>query len=877
MTSEQLVRLASLLKLMRQRSGLTQEQLAAKSGVSESTIRRLEGGRAPNPTLLSLEKLQEALAAGPEDRRELVELLASGRGVPVHLHPDGVAGEPGGAHGAGRADEPGVVQPGRLRSPAAPSAVLVRDEVLSAARDVALEIRRRWRLEEERRQVHDPFPLPVRWRRTDPALSDHEANVERLPPGAAPPDPYPDDLGGDLTMVADFYRRRHSGRLVVLGRAGSGKSVLTIRFVQDFLETRTALDRVPVIFSIGSWDPTARTLRAWMTERLVRDHPHLAVRAAGTSMAGALIEADLVLPVLDGFDEMAEGLRGRALERLNEFSSPLLLTSRREEFAEAVDTAGTPLVWATVIELADLTVDDVAAYLPRTARRNGDQGGQGGQGGGHGQGVWDAVTERLRERSEEGDVNGNGGGGGGAVDPLTGALRTPLMTALARTLYSERTGADPAELLDAETFPDESSIEEHLLAGFVPAVYRRRDPGAEHARDWDPDRAEQWLGYLAHHLAHPDRERQDLAWWEIGDFLPRRQRVLSVALTATLCAALSTWVMDLLISRLSAWRTLVEGALMGPAAGLAFAAVYGVMIARGGGTFEPMRVRLRLRLPGRGPGPDPVRGTVARGPGVRGPARAPLRVFAARFGTVMAGGFVMGVGCACVLAVERELAYGALVLNLEVLEGVAVNMLVFGLIFGAGTGLVFGLLAAFEAPLDVASVADPISLLAANRATVRRQLVALVPLLALSVALGGGLIVALLDGFLGDLNWEAWDGLFIGAVVGLGGGLSYALSFTAWGRWVVRARLWLPMTGKLPWDTAAFLDDAYRRGVLRQAGAVYQFRHVRLQHHLGRTYRRRQAERSQRWASVGAGRGPTASRTPPRTGPPSGGPLSGVA
>ncbi|WP_234435749.1 helix-turn-helix domain-containing protein [Streptomyces sp. NRRL F-2747] len=848
MTSDRLVRLASLLKLMRQRSGLTQEQLAAESGVSESTIRRLESGRAPNPTLLSLEKLQEALAAGPEDRRELAELLASGRGVTAR--PDGVA------DGTGTADEPGGARPGRLRSPAAPSAVLVRDEVLSAARDVALEIRRRWRLEEERRRVHDPFPLPVRWRRTDPALSDHEANVERLPPGAAAPDP--DDLGGDLPMVADFYRRRHSGRLVVLGRAGSGKSVLTIRFVQDFLETRTALDRVPVIFSIGSWDPTARTLRAWMTERLLRDHPHLAVRTAGTSMAGALIEADLVLPVLDGFDEMAEGLRGRALERLNEFSSPLLLTSRREEFAEAVDAAGTPLVWATVIELADLTVEDVAAYLPRTARRNG------GRGGGYGRGVWDAVTERLRERSAEGYGNGNGAGDVG--DPLTGALRTPLMTALARTLYSERTGADPAELLDAETFPDESSIEEHLLAGFVPAVYRRRTAEEEHARDWDPDRAEQWLGYLAHHLAHPDRERQDLAWWEIGDFLPRRQRVLSVALTATLCAALSTWVMGLLIGRLPAWRTLVEGALMGPAAGLAFAAVYGVMIARGGGTFEPTRVRLRLRprLPGGGPGPDPVRGAAARGPGVRGPgvrgpARAPLRVFTARFGAVMAGGFVMGVGCACALAVERELAYGALVLNLEVLEGVAVNMLVFGLIFGAGTGLVFGLLAAFEAPLDVASAADPISLLTANRATVRRQLVALVPLLALSVAFGGGLIVALLDGFLGDLNWEAWDGLFVGAVVGLGGGLSYVLSFTAWGRWVVRARLWLPMAGKLPWDTAAFLDDAYRRGVLRQAGAVYQFRHVRLQHHLGRTYRRRQAQRSQRWASVGAGRGPAAS------------------
>ncbi|MFI6358668.1 hypothetical protein ACIBJF_40075 [Streptomyces sp. NPDC050743] len=33
----------------------------------------------------------------------------------------------------------------------------------------------------------------------------------------------------------------------------------------------------------------------------------------------------------------------------------------------------------------------------------------------------------------------------------------------------------------------------------------------------------------------------------------------------------------------------------------------------------------------------------------------------------------------------------------------------------------------------------------------------------------------------------------------------------------------------------AFLDDAHRRGVLRQAGAVYQFRHARLQEQLATT------------------------------------------
>ncbi|MEU4146084.1 hypothetical protein [Streptomyces parvulus] len=79
--------------------------------------------------------------------------------------------------------------------------------------------------------------------------------------------------------------------------------------------------------------------------------------------------------------------------------------------------------------------------------------------------------------------------------------------------------------------------------------------------------------------------------------------------------------------------------------------------------------------------------------------------------------------------------------------------------------------------------------------------------------------------------WLPQDALIIGTVGGIGGGLSYALCFTAWGQWLIFVRLLLPLQGRLPWKTDAFLKDAYRRGVLRRTGAVYQFRHIHLQHH----------------------------------------------
>ena len=873
-------RLGALLRRLRTRSGLTQEQLGERSGVSVSTIRRLETGRSGDHRLGTLNLLADALEAGTEDRRQLAALLAKERTAPGSgtserparaSGPESVSPEP--APGAlastvaapnSPADVPnslaaasdsaaaeyatGARSSAPYSAPEARTTSPFRGLITHAAEELAAEVVRRWQREEEQRRVHDPFPLPVRWRQAPEFLTDYPENIQRLPAGAAP---HRMDLDGDVRSVVEVYRRIRSGRLVILGRAGSGKSILTIRFVLDYLKEKALADKVPVIFSLGSWDPTAVALRDWLVDRLVRDHPHLAGRApGGGSLAAALVDTGVVLPVLDGFDEIAEGLRSASLEALNSTSLPLVLTSRRAEFAEAVQAAGAPLVWAAGIELTDLAPDDLVAYLPRTARAilrdsgsgsgsdngsgHGDDGGgrtcgesdgngdaAGGRACGRGGAVWDPVLAGLRAQEGRADV------------PLARVLSTPLMVALARTMYSEAPGRDPVELLDTERFPDENALEEHLLAGFVPTLYRRhttgptapgRRPGErDGSRNPDPEHAERWLGHLAHHLSRPDRDQQDLAWWRIGGSLRLPTRVAATAVASALCIGVSAWLVAQLVTPFTLAENLLQGALMGAVAGVAFGAVHAILAAFGAGSFEPSRVR--LRLPGSG----------------KSIGRRPVRVFTARFGAVLLGGFVMGAGCACALALLRWMYHGIPLRNEQVIAGTLINVLAFGLIFGAGAGLVFGLLAALEAPLDVASAATPAGLLAWNRTTVGRQVLVLIPMLTVAIALGGYLITGLLRNFFGPMGWGLADGLPIGIVGGLGGAFSYALSFTAWGQWVVLCRVWLPLTGRLPWDTVAFLDDAYRRGVLRQTGAVYQFRHIRLQHRLGRSYRERQS------------------------------------
>jgi hypothetical protein len=66
--------------------------------------------------------------------------------------------------------------------------------------------------------------------------------------------------------------------------------------------------------------------------------------------------------------------------------------------------------------------------------------------------------------------------------------------------------------------------------------------------------------------------------------------------------------------------------------------------------------------------------------------------------------------------------------------------------------------------------------------------------------------------------------------------LGLAVSFfqAMWGSFLL-SRLWLGLAGRVPFRTMRFLHDAHvNRGVLRQVGAFYQFRHIELQRYLAR-------------------------------------------
>ncbi|WP_280368822.1 hypothetical protein [Nocardia wallacei] len=91
--------------------------------------------------------------------------------------------------------------------------------------------------------------------------------------------------------------------------------------------------------------------------------------------------------------------------------------------------------------------------------------------------------------------------------PLHHVLATPLMLYLARVRYSDTGGADPAELLNRCRFPDRSSLEQHLIAEFIPTAYRVGSGSANSRRSIQVQR---WLRTIAYEM---DYLASSTVWW----------------------------------------------------------------------------------------------------------------------------------------------------------------------------------------------------------------------------------------------------------------------------------------------------------------------------------------------------------------------------
>ncbi|MEU3768646.1 DNA/RNA helicase domain-containing protein [Amycolatopsis keratiniphila] len=93
-----------------------------------------------------------------------------------------------------------------------------------------------------------------------------------------------------------YYQTLQPQRLVITGAPGAGKTVLALELLLGLLETRGPEHPVPVRIPATLWD-SSHPLREWLVQHLVTTY-----RQAPRT-AQALVNAGLILPVIDGLDE----------------------------------------------------------------------------------------------------------------------------------------------------------------------------------------------------------------------------------------------------------------------------------------------------------------------------------------------------------------------------------------------------------------------------------------------------------------------------------------------------------------------------------------------------------------------------------------------
>ena len=626
------------------------------------------------------------------------------------------------------------------------------DVVPAAVRGLVQAQYEQWTVEQAARQVGDPYPLPVRWQVSDraKAVMASWAAVRGRPGGGPVP------LQGSFDMIAAVFTAEQSPRrLVVLGEPGAGKSVLVLRLTVDLLtaarekirQGQDLLDPVPVMVSIGGWDPQ-QPFPEWIAERLAADNPSLRRMVTGPdgtqrALATELVATGRVLPVLDGLDEITDAQHPAALAGIEAMAGQVrqfVLTCRTRPYENAVRDHG-PVAGTPVVEIQPLATGEVGRYL-----MEGTDGGPD---------RFARVAEYLRTQ---------------ANSPVALALTTPLYAWLARVVYRHHR-TRPAELLDADWAGTRDGIQEHLLDGLIPAVFATATGGHRPYTPAQTTAAHQHLAFLADHLHRHDT--YDLAWWQLHQALTNRQLGLAAGLVFGLAAGLAAGLAG----------GLMFGLFFGLAAGLLVGLMVGLMV----GPLLGSRPENALRK---------------------------VQIDARRLAGRLAAGLMGGLATGLAAGLAGELMAG--------LPSAHRVMLPFGLVFGFATGLATGLVhdAADEGER---AISPPILLREDRAATLVSGLVSGLRT-GLAFVLAGGFLVGLTEG----------TAVAVGAAVPVVVGVTVVLMVGNGGAWqrFLLTRAELAMQGRTPWRLMTFLQEAHDRGILRQAGGFYQFRHARLQDRL---------------------------------------------
>jgi hypothetical protein len=220
----------------------------------------------------------------------------------------------------------------------------------------------------------------------------------------------------DQSLLEIYDRADIQGRLLILGAPGAGKTTALLGLAEALVDRAIAQPQttIPIIFELSNWRDDKQSIADWLVDQLYEN-------VGGDRKSGVYeqwLEQKVLLPLLDGLDELGYERQKRCTQKIDEFvrgEQRIVVCCRIKEFEQA-GIELTNLSWA--VQLQALSDRQIEYYLIRVGRS----------------GLWaqiQAVPEMKKmlepindpHRPEE---HGN-----------PGLLRVPLFVSLAAQVYEE--------------------------------------------------------------------------------------------------------------------------------------------------------------------------------------------------------------------------------------------------------------------------------------------------------------------------------------------------------------------------------------------------------------------------------------------------------
>lgn len=161
------------------------------------------------------------------------------------------------------------------------------------------------------------------------------------------------------TSIVEVYDKSE-GELLLLGEAGAGKTTLLLELARTLLEKAEQEENhcIPVVFNLSSWANKQQLLSEWLTEELNAKYqvPH--------KIAQVWVDADQILPLLDGLDEVKPVMRSACVDAINHYLQEhnlgsMVVCSRRADYL----VQKTRVLLQSAVVVQPLTPQQIDEYL----------------------------------------------------------------------------------------------------------------------------------------------------------------------------------------------------------------------------------------------------------------------------------------------------------------------------------------------------------------------------------------------------------------------------------------------------------------------------------------------------------------------------------